>query len=106
MNIERIKKIDGELRRLSAIPNLLNSRIEDEYVTWINEEIAIIYVELETIDNVLSKQIKCAKNSLFIYNSNKYNRKFAMINPFALGQLIAFFDYIIGKETEIKECFN
>ncbi len=40
MNIEKIKQINYELKNMANNPCSLNMRIEDRYVTQINERIA------------------------------------------------------------------
>ena len=95
MNIEKIKQINYELKNMANNPCSLNMRIEDRYVTQINERIAAIATEINKSNSVMSNQILNAKNNLFHYNFG-----YAAINPFAIGKIVGYFDLIIGEASD------
>ena len=96
MNSLFISTLIGQLRQIAKHPNILNIPLNANRASQIREDILSIAKDAEKSEPIVASQLIRAKNILFYTNQMGQ----AMLNPYALGEIIFGLDYLEGKWQE------
>lgn len=98
MNPIFVNMLLNRLRQIANTPNIINTVFDANKASSIREEICNIASSTENDEPQLSIQLLRAKDRLFY--TNQYGQ--ALLNPFALGEIVFGLDYLISSHRTIE----